>query len=440
MSEDDIDGIYENMVKEVGHKKKNNNGSNDTINSDSKNSNSDNKNCNSNSNTNSTVKLKNKDKDRDRDRDRDKYKETTVITPLKSNKDMNEKSSSPKSGVGVVIPTSQNNKDDPSWKSFKALGNDNQRSDSYNIISSPRLEEKNLAIDVEEDNIYVIINPYGIRDIDYSTRRVLPVTKKENCSEDVDALFNLENQDRYQESVNKLNEIESTYNQCKNNSRVAVNDPDQPNDIDDLFIFSSDIEKKMTVFDSYIVVDDIQENIRPDIEDVLNIADNEEEEYQHDVNSNNKSSDASTPNSIGSPKSIMRRISKAFSSSRIANSNSKIIESTPINGEEVTNSNNHTLNRALTPKNLLIIPSYNENSTFEGGASEEERRHICCQSNSFDEFRKSQSSIFNRNKTKSSDLNQGDLTSKSQKEVKSFDDRLNTINTTKNLKEHIFNL
>jgi len=305
MSESDIDGLYNTMVNDnQNHKKK--------------------------SKLNISVG-KEKDKEKDhKDKEKDlKEREYAKIIPLKTVEDKDDYNS-PISPASIVLPVMQSNKDDPLRKSYKML-NDSYQMGSIYDVSSPRVEEKRLALNIDDDNILVVINPYGIRDIDFSTRRVLPVTNKENCSEDVDDLFNLDKDDKYKSSVIKLTEMEANYKHYKNNSDVVVNDPDLPNDIDDLFVLSSDLEKKMSVMDSLIVIDDIQENVRPDISELIGIADKDENGTSPPrLSKNNSNSSTSTP--VSTPKNFLRRLSKSFSSSS-NRMNSKVIENTPLNVE-----------------------------------------------------------------------------------------------------------
>ncbi|OUM63028.1 hypothetical protein PIROE2DRAFT_10555 [Piromyces sp. E2] len=305
MSESDIDGIYNHMVNDC-HKKK------------------------------SKASLF-----RDKDKEKDlKDKEYATIIPLKSVEDKDDV---------------QNNKDDPLRKSIKILNESFQMGSLYDV-NTPKTDEKKLTFNMDDDNnVLVVINPYGIRDIDFSTRRVLPVTNKENCSEDVDDLFNIENDVKYKSTVNKLTEMETNYKQYKNNSEVKVKDPILPNDIDNLFILSSDLEKKMSVMDSLIVIDDIQENVRPDISDLLDISE-KKGNNKAPPKLNKSVSSSSTPTSlVSSPKNIFRRISKSFSTSN-NRLNSRVIENTPLNVEN----GNYKMEKILTPKNILVIPSYTE--------------------------------------------------------------------------------
>jgi len=315
MSESDIDGLYNTMVKDVNnnnHKKKSK-----SIN-----------NFNNKSGTNIISKKDLKDKD----------KEFATIIPLKS-VEASEISSTPTTPTTIIIPSSQSNRDETVLRSYKVL-NDSVHMDSVHDMNSPGLEKRNLSFNAEDENVLVVINPYGIRDIDYSTRRVLPVMNKENCSEDVDDLFNIGNSEKYKPSAVKLEKMESNYDQCKIKSGDLVIETDQPNDIDDLFILSSDLEKKMSVMDSLIVIDDIQENIRPDVTELINLGSEAVLTSHQKLNSNGSSSGANSPNSIGSPKNFFRRISKSFSGSiskingNTSSVNSpRVIENSPLNGD-----------------------------------------------------------------------------------------------------------
>jgi len=289
MSESDIDGIYNNMVND---KQKNN------------------------------IKRKSKNnigKEKETKEKNLKEKEFATIIPLKPVDDSEDQLSP------SVMPTVQNNRDDPLRKSLKSLNESYQMGSFYDVNTPQTPETKNLSINVEDNSVYVVINPYGIRDIDFSSRHVIPVNNSKNCSQDVDDLFNIEHSLQYQNSVCKLNEIETNKKLKKKISEVVIPEPAPSNDIDTLFLLSSDIEKKMSVMDSLIVVDDIQETIRPDITDLINMGDNEN-------NNNNALSPksaksylgSSTPNLI-SPKNFFRRLSKNFSSST-NKLNAKVVE------------------------------------------------------------------------------------------------------------------
>ncbi|ORX46407.1 hypothetical protein BCR36DRAFT_405690 [Piromyces finnis] len=360
MSESDIEGIYNTMI-----------GDNDKVNQKKK-------------RKNNIIKEKEV-----------KDKEFTTIIPLKTVEDKDE-CTSPMSVPSIVIPVVQNNKEDPLRKSYKVLNESFQMGSIYDV-NTPQAEEKNLTLSIDDDNILVVINPFGIRDIDFSTRRVLPVTNKENCSEDVDDLFNIENDDKYKTSVKKLIEIESNYKHCKCNSDVAVNDPDQPNDIDNLFLLSSSLEKKMSVMDSLIVIDDIQENIRPDISDLISIGTNDNDSGSKLTKS---SLSSSTPNSINNSRNIFRRFSKSFSFSN-NKLNSRVIESSPLNAEDY----NYKMERVLTQKNVLVIPSYTDIS-------------------------KSNNDLFEKKSTQNSNI---DISTPSQNDLKYSNDLLNNKNMSVSL-------
>jgi len=87
------------------------------------------------------------------------------------------------------------------------------------------------------------------------------------------------------------------------------------------------------------------------------------------------------------------------------------------------------LNSTITPTNLLVIPSCNANNAVEGG--EEEKTNICLPSDSYDDFKRSNSNMFNnKSKIRSISMGQGEFVMKSPKQMRSFD-RLNTNNTVK---------